>query len=262
MSQSQAALMPSASRLDRPESASGVSAGAVWGALFLRPTLAIALQVMLAAAFLAAGSAGPWRLAADWWLAWFGLASVINLAVLRLLLHREGRRLRDLYRFEREGRRADVTWAVIALVVSGPVAMLPNLVLGGALWGEAATGAELSFRALPVVAAAALVVTFPVVHAMAELPTYYGYVMPRLAALTGWRWRAMLVPAVVLSLQHVFLPLLLDWRFVAWRALMFLPFAIWIGFVVMRRPTALPYLVVGHALIDLSLPILVLIASL
>jgi hypothetical protein len=30
----------------------------------------------------------------------------------------------------------------------------------------------------------------------------------------------------------------------------------------MRRPTALPYLVVGHALIDLSLPILVLIASL
>jgi len=43
---------------------------------------------------------------------------------------------------------------------------------------------------------------------------------------------------------------------------MFLPFALLIGFVVMRQPTSMPYLVVGHALIDASLPILVLLASL
>ena len=63
-------------------------------------------------------------------------------------------------------------------------------------------------------------------------------------------------------LMTFLLPLLFDWRFVAWRALMFLPFALWMGFVIHRRPTTLPYLVIGHALLDLSLPILVLIASL
>ena len=262
MSQGQAVLAhPGASSATR-DAERAVAPLAVWGVLFLRPALAIVAQVLVAGAFLLSGSQDPWRLAADWWLAWFGAVSVVNLAVLRLLLHREGRRLRDLYRFERSGRRTDLAWAAAVFVVSGPVAMLPNLLLAGALWGEGATtGADLSFRALPVVAAALLVVSFPVVHAMAELPTYYGYVMPRLSAITGWEWRAMLVPALVLSAQHVFLPFLLDWRFVVWRALMFLPFALWIGFAVMRRPTTLPYLVVGHALIDLSLPILVLVAS-
>jgi hypothetical protein len=263
MSQGQAVLAhPGAPSATPAVNTAVASPRAVWGMLFLRPALALSAQALVAGAFLLSGTQDPWRLAADWWLAWFGVASVVNLAVLRLLLHREGRRLRDLYRFERDGRRTDLAWAVVALVVSGPVAMLPNLLIAGALWGDAATtGADLSFRALPVLAAGLLVAIFPVVHAMAELPTYYGYVMPRLSAITGWRWRAMLVPALVLSTQHVFLPLLLDWRFVAWRALMFLPFAAWIGFVVMRRPTSLPYLVVGHALIDLSLPILVLLAS-
>jgi hypothetical protein len=264
MSQGQAVLAQSSSgSATRVAAHAAAPPGAVWGVLFLRPALALVAQVLVAGAFLLGGAQDPWRLAADWWLAWFGVVSIVNLGVLRLLLHREGRRLRDLYRFERVDRRTDLGWAAAALVISGPVAMLPNLLLGGALWGEAATtGAELSFRALPVLAAVLLVITFPLIHAMAELPTYFGYVMPRLAAITGWRWRAMLVAALVLSTQHVFLPLLLDWRFVVWRALMFLPFAAWIGFVVMRRPTALPYLVVGHALIDLSLPILVLFASL
>lgn len=42
---------------------------------------------------------------------------------------------------------------------------------------------------------------------------------------------------------------------------MFLPFALWLGWVIDRRPTVLPYLAVPHGLIDLSLPILVLTAS-
>ncbi|MGZ8474657.1 MAG: hypothetical protein ACXWWQ_00335, partial [Candidatus Limnocylindria bacterium] len=90
----------------------------------------------------------------------------------------------------------------------------------------------------------------------------FGYVMPRLEAAYGWRWRAWLVAALVLSAQHVVLPLLFDWRFLAWRAVMFLPFALWIGFVIRRRPTALPYLVIGHAVLDTSLPVLVVMASL
>jgi hypothetical protein len=42
---------------------------------------------------------------------------------------------------------------------------------------------------------------------------------------------------------------------------MFLPFALWMGFIVYRRPTTLPYLVIAHGLIDASLPVMVLLAS-
>jgi hypothetical protein len=233
----------------------------VLGMLALRPALAIAFQAGLATIFLAAGSATPWRSAADWWLATFALVSLVNLVLLRWVLHREGGRLRDLYRPSAD-RIADLKWAGLALLLAGPIAFLPNVALGMMLWGSPETGSDLSFRSLPVLAAVALVVAFPIVHAMAELPTYFGYVMPRLAVIIGSRWQALLIAAAVLSLQHVVLPLLFDWRYVAWRALMFLPFALWIGFVVMRRSTTMPYLVVAHALLDASLPIMVLLASL
>jgi hydrogenase-4 membrane subunit HyfE len=235
---------------------------AVWGMLALRPVLAIVLQSIVALLFVVGGNADPWRAAADWWLGWFALVSVINLILLRWLLHREHRRLRDLYRIDRLKRGADLRWVAIALAVAAPVAILPNLFVGQALWGSAEPGAELSFRAIPVVAAVVILGVFPIVHAAAELPTYFGYVMPRLAATHGWRWRALLVAALVLSTQHVFLPLLFDWRFIAWRALMFLPFALWLGFAIQRRPSTLPYLVVAHGVLDLSLPVYILVASL
>ena len=238
-----------------------VGAPAVWALLFLRIGLAVVFQAGVAIGFLLAGSADPWRAAADWWLAWFAAVSVINLAVLRTLLHREGKRLRDLYRPSPHGRGTDLKWVVLGLAIAGPAVVVPNLVVGNLLWGSAQMGADLSFRPLPVMGAAILVVTFPVIHALAELPTYFGFVMPRLVASQGWRLRAVVVTALVLSTQHVVLPLLFDWRFIVWRALMFLPFALWIGFVVYRRPTTLPYLVIGHALLDASLPILILIAS-
>ena len=47
------------------------------------------------------------------------------------------------------------------------------------------------------------------------------------------------------------LPLILDGRFILWRALMFLPFALFLGLALKIRPSLLPYLVVCHFLIDL-----------
>ena len=233
----------------------------VWGMLLLRPGLALALQCLFAAGFALGGQADPWRQAADWWLGWLALGEFANLWLLARLARREGLGWRDLYNRAPGGGRRDIRWLLLALVVAGPVGYLPNILLGSLLWGDAQVGADLSFRALPLVAAWAILFLFPIVHALTELPTYFGYVMPRLQALTGRRTLPLLVCAFVLSTQHIFLPLLFDWRFLLWRFLMFLPFALWLGWVIDRRPTVLPYLAIAHGLIDLSLPILVLAAS-
>jgi hypothetical protein len=253
---------PRAAAERRPSALAGTDVRATWGMLVLRPTLAVSFQAAVALGFVVGGAADPWRAAADWWLGWFAAVSVVNLVALRWLLHREGRRLRDLYRFDRTDRWADLRWVAAALLVAGPIAMLPSVLIGQALWGTSEVAADLSFRAIPVAGAVIILIGFPVVHALAELPTYFGYVMPRLEATYGWRWRALAVTGTVLALQHVALPLLFDAQFIVWRALMFLPFALWMGFVIQRRPTTLPYLVIAHGLLDLSLPILVLTASL
>jgi hypothetical protein len=239
-----------------------IAAGTVWRMLAFRPLLALGMQCLFALGFAIAGSVEPWREAADWWLFSFAVGEFVNLWLLRRLAQGEGIRLRDLYNpGGRATRNGDLKWAALALVVAGPIGYLPNLLIGGWLWGDAQVGADLSFRAMPLLAAWLVLLVFPVIHAATELPTYFGYVMPRLQALTGSRRTGLIAAAGVLSLQHVFLPLLFDWRFVVWRMFMFLAFAFWMGWVIDRRPTTLPYLAVAHGLIDMTLPLFVLFAS-
>lgn len=238
-----------------------VGARSVWGMLALRPALALGFQCAFAVYFALSGSVEPWRDAADWWLGSFALGELINLWLLIRLSGREGLKYRDLLGVRKGEGRTDALWVVGALAVSGVAGFLPNVLLGRALWGDAQVGADLMFRSLPVAGAWAILVVFPAIHALTELPTYFGYVMPRLQALTGRPTSAAVVCALVLSAQHAFLPLLLDWRFVVWRLLMFLPFALLLAWVINRRPTTLRYLAVAHYFLDFQLPVFVLLVS-
>lgn len=120
----------------------------------------------------------------------------------------------------------------------------------------------LLIQPLPLPAAIIAVVVFPITIALTELPLYFGYVQPRLAALTRSAWAAVLVPAVFLSLQHATLPLIFDGRFLAWRALMFLGFALVLGWALWKRPRLLPYLIVIHFLLDLQAAVSIFLISL
>ncbi len=73
----------------------------------------------------------------------------------------------------------------------------------------------------------------------------------RRARSEAWRWLAVLLPVLMLAAQHACLPLLFDSRFFTWRLLMFVPFAAMVGLALRWRPRWMPYMVVGHALMDL-----------
>ena len=107
------------------------------------------------------------------------------------------------------------------------------------------------FRPLPTWA---LVVSllFPLTIGFAELPTYFAYAMPRLEAQLKNGWLACLIASFFLSAQHVFLPLILDGRFMLWRLLMYMPFALFAGLMLKLRPTLLPYFMIVHTLVDIS----------
>lgn len=123
--------------------------------------------------------------------------------------------------------------------------------LAAAIFGDAMAPINMMFLPLPAWALF-LGLLFPLTIAFAELPTYFGYVMPRLAAQLKNGWIAWLLASFFLGLQHSFLPLILDGRFIIWRAGMYLPFALFAGLVLKLRPTLLPYFVVIHALVDIS----------
>jgi hypothetical protein len=233
----------------------------VWAMLALRSALTFALLLVLALAFGLAGRKSPFAASSAWWL-WFITAA--NVACLLLLVRfgrQEGLRLREIYFASRSTWKGDLVWALLGIVVIALVAQPPGLFLARLLWGDANTPNALLFQALPLAAVYPLFVLMPTTHALTELPTYWGYVAPRLRASGMQAWLVIALVAAALSVQHMFFAFQPDWRYALWLAVKFLPFALWIGIVLHRRPTVLPYFMAGHLVLDAVLPLLVLMAS-
>ncbi|MEP7356348.1 MAG: hypothetical protein ABI847_03860 [Anaerolineales bacterium] len=223
-----------------------------WLMLPARLILFAALQGLLAVGLWLAGSPPAWDSAAAWWP--FGV-TITNVVCVWLLVGRfraEGRSFWALFRIRRQDVRSDL-WALLGvLLIAGPVAFLPNILLANWLFGDAQIALNLLVRPLPLWAAIFGLVLFPITQGLAELPTYFGYAMPRLETNGVPRSLALALPAAMLALQHLALPLVFDLRFIAWRALMFLPFAVLVAIVLHWRPRLLPYLAVVHVLMDVS----------
>lgn len=257
---------PNAVPAIRPRTADGrISRGRVVFTLVFRLLAFAAVQALLAALLATTGRADPWDASVAWWPLVAVVAGLLTGALLAVNARREGLRYVDLLNFERGTAGRDVLWAVVIGLLVGPVAFFPMQWLSGALFGDPQAASALMFRPLPPVWAAVLFVAFPLLVALTELPAYFGYVMPRLEALGGpFAGReggfirahvaapAVLVTSFFLAAQHVALPLIFDWRFILWRLLMFLPFALVMGVAIHWRPRLLPYFMAGHFLIDLS----------
>jgi hypothetical protein len=208
-------------------------------------------QAVLAAALFVLGSPAAWEASAAWWPLAVTLANLVGLALLLSLFRTEGRNYWDIFRIRREDLKGDVLALLGTLVIAGPVSYLPNVLLANWLFGDPQEALDLLVRPLPLWAAYAGLVLFPVTQGLVEIPTYFAYVMPRLESQGSPRWLAVALPALALGLQHIAVPLVFDLHYIAWRALMFIPFAFLVGLVLRWRPSLLPYLAVVHVLMDM-----------
>jgi hypothetical protein len=229
--------------------------------LALRSVVSASLLLLVALAYALLGRPDPVAASSAWWLWFVTAANVASIALMVRFARLEGLRLRDVYSFDRTTWRGDLVWAGIFVLGTAVVAMPPGTLLAGWLWADASTPNAMLFQPLPLLAVYPLLLLMPVTQGLAELPLYWGYVAPRLRAFGYGRWTVIGLVGAVLSLQHLFFSMRFDWRYDLWLAVKFLPFALWTGYVVDRRPTALPYLMALHFLIDVTLPVLLLMVS-
>jgi len=103
------------------------------------------------------------------------------------LYRREGRRYRDLFYVQGEHVKRDLLTMLGVLLITGPVAFLPNILGAAWLFDDPQTATALFFPPLPLGAVWAAVLLFPITQGLAEIPTYIAYTMPRLQAQTGER---------------------------------------------------------------------------
>ena len=211
---------------------------------------------------LLAGRLAPWQAAIAWWPVTVTAANLTCMALLRLLARREGLRMTDLYNFDRRTVGRDLLLVLALLVIGGPLGYLPMVLLGQALFGGAAVVADRWIMPLPSWIAVTCAILFPLTIALSELPTYFGYAMPRLQAQWRRRWLPVLLNGVHAGRPaHRAVLLAVDTRFMFWRLTSFLPFALFLGLLLNWRPRLLPYLMVVHGLMDVSLVVYVLMKS-
>ena len=222
-----------------------------WFILISRSVFFLLFQVLIATIIATAGTKSAWNESARWWVFVAILANLVSIYLLVSAYKAEGKRYLDSIRFSRATLKPDLLWFFGLSIIGIPIMGAPMNTLAAAIFGDAMVPINIMFLPLPTWALV-LGILFPLTIAFAELPTYFGYVMPRLEAQLKNGWLAWLLASFFLAAQHMFLPLILDGRFLLWRLGMFLPFALFAGLVIKLRPSLLPYFMIVHALVDVS----------
>ena len=215
--------------------------------LFARSACAIGAQAVVAAIFALRSSPTPWHDAEPWLPVYGTLIDAGCLALLWRLTRREGIGLLDLVGFARERLVRDVLLgfalipASLLLILGGVVAagwlvyrtLTPPLLLGNLPWPAVLYG----------------VLVWPFLWGLTEQMTYNGYLLPRFQVLSRSTGVAVAVVAFVWSLQHSFMPLTFDPKFMAFRLLSPIPFSVFQTLLYLRIRRLVPF-AIAHALMD------------
>ncbi len=193
-----------------------------------------------------------WSRSEGYWLLAATLTNLVSITFMWFLFRREGLSYCRLFRFSRVTLRKDILIFSGLVFLCGPVVFGPNYLLSAWLWDDPSIPYEMMFRPVEKWLAIVLLFAFPVTIVFAELATYFGYIMPRLADRMRPKWLAVFLPVLFLSMQHMTLPFIPDLTFILYRGLVFLPFAVLIGVALYKRPTLFPYFAILHGVMDMG----------
>ena len=226
--------------------------------LFARSACAIAVQVVVAIVFALRSSPTPW-LDSEPWLPVYGtLIDGGCLAFLWRLTRREGIGLADLIGFRRNHLARDVLLGLALIPVSLVFIFGGTYAAGWIVYGTPAPPYFLG--GLPLPAALYGVLVWPFIWGLTEQMTYNGYLLPRFQTLFRSTGAAIAVVVFAWSLQHAFMPLTFDAKFMAYRLLASPPLAIFETLLYLRLRRLVP-LALAHALMDGATVLIPLLAS-
>jgi hypothetical protein len=218
-----------------------------------RTVLAVVAQGIVAFIYVLRHDPSPWQAAAPWWTIYGTLVDIGCLALMARFTRAEGIRLRDLV------GEIHLRWGLDLFVGIGWfLVIFPFFMLGAPLGSKLIYGSTqpnlypglLAGRALPLWAVIYSLGMWWVIWSPTEEMTYQAYALPRIQALSGRGWIAILVVAFWWTLQHSFFPLILDWHYMTWRFLAFLP-GVTVFILVYRLTRRLPPLIVAHWPMDI-----------
>jgi hypothetical protein len=228
-----------------------------------RSFLLMAAQGLVALILLVRHCPAPWRTAGDWWGVYGTLADIGCLIGLWSLTRREGIRLRDLFGPIRMRRGHDLLLGLVYYLLVFPFFLGGNYVARILLYGSNVTTLNsylVRSHTLPLWATVYSLTLWWMIWSPTEETTYQAYALPRLQALTGRTWIALLMVGFWWTAQHCALPFVPDGRFLLYRFLSFLP-GLLIMMLLYLRTRRLAPLIIAHWPMDIAAAIITAIYS-
>lgn len=219
--------------------------------VFSRFLFALLFQGLLALVFFLRGDPTPIQSAAPWWTVYGSLVDLACLLTIGAFLRHEGLRLSALFDYKRTLLWKDLRFAFLLLILFLVLGFGGGMVAGILIYGGQP---PTPMGGLPLWGALFSLLVFPVLWGVTEQLTYQGYALPRLQALTGKTWLAVLIVAFGWALQHTALPFRPDWQFVLYRFISTLPFAVVIP-IYLRTKRLTPFMLAHWGVDTLSVAI-------
>lgn len=188
---------------------------------------------------------------------WSIVATVVNIFTIGLLIcvaKKNNQTYWELINYHKgQTKIKQVIGTTILVVVVGMVGMY---LAGFLCYGVIPYAAPMLIAPIPKVLAILNAVLLPITTACAEDGLYLG------VGVNGIKnkYCAIIIPAFFFALQHSFIPVLLDAKYVIYRFLSFLPLTIILCWYYYKKRNPLP-IMVGHAIIDFATVIQIIITS-
>jgi membrane protease YdiL (CAAX protease family) len=215
--------------------------------LLARAAFAVFAQAVVAAVFALRSSPTPWRDSEPWLPVYGTLIDAGCLALLWHLTRREGIRLFDLVNFQRKRLGRDIVFGFALIPIS--LVFIFGGVYGSGWLVYGTLTPPLLFGGLPLPAVLYGVLVWPFIWGLTEQMTYNGYLIPRFQVICGNTGMAVVIVAFSWSLQHSFMPLTFDTRFMIYRLLASIPNTVFQTILYLRFRRLLPF-AIAHALMD------------
>ncbi len=192
----------------------------------------------------------------NWWTVVVTVVNVITIALLVITAKRSGVTYKELINYKRGVTRVRgvIGMIVIVFLLGMGCMYLTAFLLYGTVMPEPAVKMA---APIPAVLAVINFLLFPLTVPFAEDGLYLGYGVNRIRN----DMLAVIIPAFFFAVQHCFIPVFFDVRYILYRFFSFLPLTLVLCRHYHKHRNPLPVMI-GHGLIDMSMSVMVLVMSL
>lgn len=190
----------------------------------------------------------------NWWSVVATVVNIITILILLIVVKKKKSRYKELINYEK-GKTESKEVIKISLIVLVLASVGMNMA-GLICYGVFPYLAPMMAGPIPLILAIVNFILLPLTVAFAEDGLYLG------CGVNSFKdkYLAVLVPAFFYALQHSFIPVLFDAKYILYRFLSFLPLTIIFCLYYSKKKNPVP-IMIGHAIVEVASVVLVLVTS-